>query len=99
VSYHTQFQLTNDSDFNGRCQSAAVQQAATFADHVADAVRRGDTEILSTFVRLNAAGPGIADKVDLGDGIIDQSLVTDPDLLSLTQANWPTVAALYPPVP
>jgi len=33
--------------------------------------------------------------VDNGDGTIDQSLVLDADLLSLTQANFPTVAALY----
>jgi hypothetical protein len=48
-----------------------------------------------TFNRLAAAGPGIADKADNGDGTVDQSKVTDADLLSLTQANWPTVAGLY----
>jgi hypothetical protein len=57
-------------------------------------VLRGDPAVFDTFVRLNAAGPGIADKVATGDGI-DQSLCTDADLLSLTQANWPTVADLY----
>jgi len=97
VSYHAQFQLANNSDFNGRCQSATTQQATSqFTDHIADRVKRGDVEILSTFVRLNAAGPGIADKADNGDGTIDQTKVSDADLLSLTQANWPVVAALYP---
>jgi hypothetical protein len=49
----------------------------------------------AALLRLDAAGPGIADKVDNGDGTIDQSKVTDADLLSLTQANWPVVAGLY----
>jgi len=35
--------------------------------------------------------------VDNGDGTIDQAKCTDADLLSLTQAHWPTVAELYPP--
>jgi hypothetical protein len=102
VSYQAQFQLTGDSDFNGRSQAAATQQAEVFKDDqrpnfvaVSQDVLRGNLEVLSTFVRMGAAGPGIADKADNGDGTIDQSLVSDADLLSLTQANWPTVAALY----
>jgi hypothetical protein len=102
VSYQAQFQLTNDSDFNGRSQAAATQQAAIFKDDqranyvaLSQDVLRGDLDVLSAFVRANAAGPGIADKVDNGDGTIDQAKVTDADLLSLTQANWPVVAGLY----
>jgi hypothetical protein len=44
---------------------------------------------------MAAGEAGVADKVDNGDGTIDQSKVTDADLLSMTQAHWPTVAALY----
>lgn len=102
MSYQAQFQLSNDSDFNGRSQAAAAQQAETYINDtrldivaLADAVLKADLDILSAFVRANAAGPGIAEKVDLGDGTIDQSLATDADLLSLTQANWPTIAGLY----
>jgi hypothetical protein len=102
MSYHAQSQLAADSDFNGRSQACATQQGAVFindqrADYVAtaQAALRADLDVLSAFVRLNAAGPGIADKADNGDGTIDQSQVTDADLLSLTQANWPTVAGLY----
>lgn len=102
MSYQAQSQLGADSTFIGRTQSATTQQATTYANDqrpefvaTAQAVLRGDPEILSTFTRLAAAGPGIADKADNGDGTIDQSKVTDADLLSLTQANWPVVAGLY----
>jgi hypothetical protein len=67
------------------------------ADHVALAqdVLRGGAETGLAFNRICAAGPGMADKVDTGDGTIDQALVLDGDLLALVQGNWPVVAALY----
>ena len=102
MSYETQNQLKQDIQFIGRCQAVAIEQSAIFkndqrADFVAlaEAIQRGDIALLDTFVRLDAAGPGVADKVDQGDGTIDQSQVTDEDLLSLTQANWPDIADLY----
>jgi hypothetical protein len=101
MSYQTQAGLAADSDFNGRSQAAAVQQADYFKDNpeadqaaLAASVLRADLEVMSAFVRMNAAGPGIAEKVDTGAGI-DQALVLDADLLALTQANWPVVAALF----
>ena len=102
MSYLAQDQLMNDNTFSGRSRAAALQQAEIFKDDqrpslvsTANAVMRDEGAVVSTFTRLNAAGPGIADKVDNGDGTIDQAKVTDADLLSLTQANWPTVAELY----
>jgi hypothetical protein len=103
MSYQSQADLTLDAAFNGRATSAATEQAAAFVNDqrpdwvaTARAVLRGESEILGAFVRLDAAGPGIADKVDPeGDGSIDQSLVADADLLALTQGNWPVVAGLY----
>jgi hypothetical protein len=101
VSYQSQAQLTQDGEFQGRSRAAATQQAESFTNDqrpswvaLAGAVLR-EEEPLLRFYAMNAAGPGIADKVDVGDGTIDQSLVVDADLLALTQANWPTVAALY----
>lgn len=101
MSYQSQAQLVQDSAFYGRVTSSCVQQAAQFktdADPanvaVADQCQKGRGDIYQAFTRLAAAGPGIADKVETPDGI-DQSLVTDADLLSLTQANWPVVAGLY----
>jgi hypothetical protein len=62
---------------------------------VAQSVLKGFSNELDAFVRLAAAGPGISDKVDIGDDSIDQTAVTDADLLSLTQASWQVVAGLY----
>lgn len=100
MSYEAIDQLTADPTFNGRERACTVEQAGTFKDSaradfvaVAEDCLTGGILYL-TFVRMAAAGPGIADKVTTPDGI-DQSQVTDADLLSLTQAAWPTVAALY----
>jgi hypothetical protein len=102
MSYSTVDQLAQDPAFGGRVRACTVEQAAMFAtdtkaDHaaLADDVQRGGAETSMAFIRLAAAGPGIGDKVDTGAGTIDQSLVTDADLLALTQGNWPTVAGLY----
>jgi hypothetical protein len=102
MSYQAQDQLTNDVTFSGRVRSCCVQQAETFKDDarpawvaVANACLQGDGLITNAFIRIEAGGPGIADKADNGDGTIDQAKITDADLLSLTQANWPVVAGLY----
>ncbi len=102
MSYLAQAQLEGDPMFQGRSRSCATQQAETFINDqrpefvaVAQAVLRDESNVTLTFVRLNAGGPGIADKADNGDGTIDQSKVTDADLLSLTQANWQVVAGLW----
>jgi hypothetical protein len=88
--------------FGGRCRSAATEQAEIFKDSalpnyvaLAESVLRGDGNTIWAFIRIDAAAPGIGDKADNGDGTIDQSKVTDDDLLSLTQANWQVVAGLY----
>jgi hypothetical protein len=102
MSYQAQSQLEINPDFQGRVNSVNTQQAYIYKDDArpdwvatANALLRAEAGPGSAFLRLDAAGPGIADKVDNGDGTIDQSKVTDDDLLSLTQANFPVVASLY----
>jgi hypothetical protein len=102
VSYQSQAQLEADYWFQQRSRATAIQQAESFKDDqrpnyvaLAEAVLRDAPGPVQAFTRLGAAGPGIAEKVDSGDGSIDSSLVTDADLLSLTQANWQVVAPLY----
>lgn len=102
MSYYAQAQLEHDSTFQLRVRAVNTQQAETYlADGRPDiaataaAVLRDDSGIAATFVRVAAGGPGIADKVDNGDGTIEQGKVSDADLLALTQANFPTVAGLY----
>lgn len=102
MSYRSQAQLEANTDFRGRAEAAATQQADSYINDqrpdfvaVAQNVLKGYPAQVDAFIRLDAAGPGIADKVDIGDDSIDQSLVTDADLLSLTQASWQVVAGLY----
>jgi hypothetical protein len=102
LSYQSIDQLTKDPDFAGRVTASATEQAQTYKDAarpdfvaLADDVLKGSAGPLAAFCRMAASGPGVGDKVDQGDGTIDQSLVTDEDLLSLTQANWQVVAGLY----
>ena len=102
MSYQAIAQLTDDVWFSARVRSATVEQAEVFKDDarpawvaVANACLQGDGIIYLAFIRIEAAGPGIADKADNGDGTISQENVTDADLLSLTQANWPVVASIY----
>ena len=105
MSYLAQSQLETDGDFQRRVYSVNVQQANTYKGDARPAFCRPSPRPYSatspapgaTLLRLDAAGPGIADKADNGDGTIDQSQVTDDDLLSLTQANWQAevVAGLY----
>jgi hypothetical protein len=102
MSYLSQSLLVVDADWQRRVDAVGVQQAETYKDDTrpdivatAHAVLRNEPGPCQAFWRLDAAGPGIADKVDNGDGTIDQNQVTDADLLSLTQAMWPVVAALY----
>ena len=102
MSYQSIDQLTNDVIFAGRVRSCTIEQAEVFKDDarpdwvaVAGACLAGNGEIYLAFIRIEAAGPGIADKADNGDGTIDQAKVTDADLLSLTQANWPVVGGLF----
>jgi hypothetical protein len=102
MSYQGQAQLEADFWWQQRNRSVAIQQAETFKDDqrpdwqaTAQSILRDDPGFALTFSRIAAGGPGIADKADNGDGTIDQSKVTDADLLSLTQANWSVVAGLY----
>ena len=101
MSFQTIDQLTFDPTFNGRVRACATQQAEIFRNDarpdfvaLADDVLRGDGIKTNAFTRITAAAPGIADKAATEDGI-DQTKVTDDDVLSTVQANWQVVAGLY----
>jgi hypothetical protein len=102
MSYQTIDALASDPMFGSRVWACMTEQAETFKDDarpdikaLANLVLRADGSTNLSFVRMEAAGPGIADKVDNGDGTVDQSQVTDADVLGLTQSFWPVVAELY----
>jgi hypothetical protein len=102
MSYLSIDLLTFDNGFNRRVRSCCVEQAQTFAsDTRLDIAALGNEELRGggpttlAFVRIMAAFPGIAERITLPDGTVDQSLIDDADILAQVQANWPTVAALY----
>jgi hypothetical protein len=102
MSYLAQTLLEMDPAFQRRVRAVNTQQSEAFKDDgrpdiaaCARAVLRDEAGPSAALLRLAAGGPGIADRVDNDDGTIDQSVITDADLLSLTQANFPTVANLY----
>jgi hypothetical protein len=103
MSYQAQADLAADAGFTRRVDACAVEQADVFKDDarpafvaLAEGVMRGDPDMIFTFVRLVAAAPGLADTATTGQGgTIDQSTVTDADILSAVQANWEVVAGLF----
>jgi hypothetical protein len=102
MSYHAQSLLEQDPTFQLRIRAVNTEQSGVFQDDgrpdiaaCARAVLRDDAGPSAALLRLAAGGPGIADRVDQGDGQIDQSAVSDADLLALTQANFPHVAGLF----
>ena len=99
MSFSAIDQLTNDVLFNGRVRACTVQQSETFQNSqlpqivaAAKASLRGQADPALTLARMAAAGPGMAD--DAGDPV-DQTKISDADILASVQANFPTVAALY----
>jgi hypothetical protein len=102
MSYHAQTQLEQDQAFQLRVRAVNTEQAQTFLNDgradiaaTAAAVLRDDGGTGSALLRLAAGAPGVAAEVDNGDGTINSSRVTDAELLAITQANFPTVAALF----
>ena len=105
MSYHAQSLLEMDPTFQLRVRAVNTEQAESFKDDgradiaaCARAVLRDDPGPGAALLRLAAGGPGIADRVDNGDGTINQAKVTDADLLSLTQSNFPVAADLFFPI-
>lgn len=102
MSYQAQSQLENDGNFQQRTRAVCVQQANTFRNDarlswvsVANGILKDEGNLWVTFNRLSAAAPGFADKAEQPNGSVDSSLITDEELLSVTQASWPIVAELY----
>lgn len=101
MSYRIIDELTNNAIFGGRVRACAIEQAAHFRNDerppivaLAQDMIRGTPEAVAVFIRLAAAAPGHADQAGLGD-TVDESAITDSDLLAVIQGSWPMVAELY----
>jgi hypothetical protein len=104
VSYQSQTLLANDPAFQQRVKACAVQQTNTFGGstdageaELAAAVIRDQSAQLFSLYNTSAASPGFADTVDQGDGTVDSTLISDPEILATVQAVWPIVAGAYRP--
>jgi hypothetical protein len=102
MSYLSQAMLTEDVDFGRRVRSVLTEQSDTYINDTRLDIHNFAVDLLKnaaqqtqTFLQTIAAGPGIADKVDTGNGTIDSTQVTDADLLALVQAQYPANATLF----
>ena len=95
MSYDTQAKLAQDPVFQSRVKACCTQQGYATEDELGSAILRGDPGTLNAFYNVAASSPGFSESVDVGDGTIDQSQVTDAELLSTVQASWATIAGLY----
>lgn len=96
MSYKSQAQLRTDQGFIARWTSCIVEQAMVFKDdarpefvNLAQSVLRGDMIASQTWGRLLAEMPGFGEHED-------QAEITDGDILSAVQFQWPVVAGLMP---
>lgn len=104
MSYLTYALLTEDVNF-GRRSRACINETANSLNQDSDpaiAALANDLlkqEGLQTVVMLNGicAGPGFAEKVDVGDGTIDSSRITDDEIRDHTQSMFAEVARIFYP--
>jgi len=95
MSFQNQANLVTDQEFQSRCSACVFTQAQTFKDDgrqdIAALAKRHlqvPTEIPVIWAAFMAASPGFADQTD-------PAAITDGDILSSVQANWPTVASVH----
>jgi hypothetical protein len=79
-----------------------TEQALVFLDDqrpdwvaLAMSLLQGDPVTGQSYSRLLIATPGFDESADNGDGTIDQSAISDGDLLSATQAEYPRMVGLF----
>jgi hypothetical protein len=107
MSYQSQWTLTYDDAFVGRCRASLVQRADIYKDDerpefvaLAESLLKEDNpQETLTFVSLLANAPGFAAKVDNGDGTVDSSQIEDAEIQSAVDFQWPVVSALFYPAP
>lgn len=100
----SQTRLAGDSDFIARSEAVLVEQSLILKDStspdvaaLAFALLRADSagQYRRVFITILAAAPGFAAAAETPSGGVDASAISDGDLLAATQAEYPTVAALF----
>jgi len=102
MSYHSQDLLRTDTTFQARVRSCVTEQSNNFINdarpdfhNLASDALRGAEHVLDSFYRVVATAPGLAAEVENPDGTIDQSKVSDLEILSATQSGYPMVVSLW----
>jgi len=102
MSYQSQQQLMNNTEYQQRVTACVYEQAMVFKDDgradiagLAHGHLKGNLTYAMVIWQAGGAAPGWATKVDKGDGTIDQALVTDGDIQAFVQGNWQVFADLF----
>jgi hypothetical protein len=102
VSYLTYALLIENREFSRRARGAINEQSNAFLgdrDLAVAALARDLLRVnpapLQTMLHAICAGPGFDEAADVGDGTIDQSLISDEEIRSQTQVMFPRVASLF----
>jgi hypothetical protein len=102
MSYAVQGQLESDTDFAARCRAVIEEQSLVYINDgrpdfqaMAMSLLRIEPTTLNAFSRMLLSTPGFADSADMGDGTIESDNITDADLLSATQGQYPTMVTLF----
>jgi hypothetical protein len=108
MGYEEQNRLTNDLAFQMRIQACLIEQATDNYRNAADPSyvalandiikNSGGGVSLNTFYSLVGTAPGLADDaVGTPPDEFDSSRVTDAQIMSAVQGEWPYVANLFFP--
>lgn len=102
MSFLTQTALEGDAAFQERTRACFTEQSSIYLNDergdikaLAESLLRGDAAEV-TFRRMLAGAPGFADEATNEDGVsVDSSRISDAEILSAVQSQFPTVAALF----
>lgn len=90
MTYQDQTANANDPIFRSRVEAAIVKESRAKSDELATTTLKSPATGLTMFLPFIVSEPGF--------DLPDPSVITDGQLLSATQAVWPSVAAVnFPP--
>jgi hypothetical protein len=113
VSYDMIQRLMTDTNFRSRVQSCMLEQAQTYATDsdpatawMANEQLKGNNQSTQAMVNLIASFPGLVDQAVATSAnkveFLDQTCITDAEVLGQVQTGWKYIAALFyvpPPTP
>ena len=92
MTYLDQANLATDVAFGNRLSACLTEQATSKSDSLAADTLRLPYQAVGRFMPFVAVAPGFGDAYATGG----QEAITDGMMLAEVQAQWDSVAALYP---